>query len=494
MDPVKVDRNSEYELPGNSFIAPQGKEFKGWNVSGATKQPGEKITVSANLKISAIWGDPAPQTYRVNIEGASYGSVSANPTTAQAGQSVTLTVSSNPGYELDSLTVVDASGNNVPVTGNTFTMQGSDVTVSANFKQTVKDPLDEFKPGDNDILIKDGNTTKLVQITNKQAGIAPKIIKQNSIGRPLKGAKFTIKKMTDENYNTEDESFTRLTGTSDENGNITFKDSKNNDVKLFKGYYLLTEDEAPTGYKRITADWKIEVKDDGGRMYATYYGPEETPSSLVEHNEKANAGKSLDSEIKFKSRLTYINPEAKSFVQRIYVDTRNYTGNDLLNVQITPKNKREEFDTPGQAPKTTTPGIKTAYRTTYQIVNPESNGDITNNNIDRILRTYDLSKPSMSLLNTARWRPFDWGFDEDQLNLGKGVYIIDVEGYFDDNITEEDIGKIDLHVDFYKGARKFEQVVYDENGKESWYGKYQKDCRSERRKRKGRHMVQGKTS
>ena len=473
MDPVKVDRNSEYELPGNSFIAPQGKEFKGWNVSGATKQPGEKITVSANLKISAIWGDPAPQTYRVNIEGASYGSVSANPTTAQAGQSVTLTVSSNPGYELDSLTVVDASGNNVPVTGNTFTMPASDVTVSANFKQTVKDPLDEFKPGDNDILIKDGNTTKLVQITNKQAGITPKIIKQNSIGRPLKGAKFTIKKMTDENYNTEDESFTRLTGTSDENGNITFKDSKNNDVKLFKGYYLLTEDEAPTGYKRITADWKIEVKDDGGRMYATYYGPEETPSSLVENNEKANAGKSLDSEIKFKSRLTYINPEAKSFVQRIYVDTRNYTGNDLLNVQITPKNKREEFDTPGQAPKTTTPGIKTAYRTTYQIVNPESNGDITNNNIDRILRTYDLSKPSMSLLNTARWRPFDWGFDEDQLNLGKGVYIIDVEGYFDDNITEEDIGKIDLHVDFYKGARKFEQVVYDENGKESWYDGYE---------------------
>lgn len=42
----------------------------------------------------------------------------------------------------------------------------------------------------------------------------------------------------------------------------------------------------------------------------------------------------------------------------------------------------------------------------------------------------------MKMVNTARWRPFDWGFDEDQLNLGKGVYIVEVEGYHDDAIID----------------------------------------------------------
>ena len=353
-----------------------------------------------------------------------------------------------------------------------------------------------------------GESANKVQITNRKDGITPKVIKTDSYGNKLEGAKFIIKKMIDDKYEKEDDKFKTLTGTSDKYGNVIFKDADGPDgnvVKLEKGYYVLTEEKSPDGYKRITAPWKMEVKDVGGRMYSVYKGPTDTPSSFIDNNKKANAkAYNSDGDIKVKSRLTYINPESKTFVQRIYIDTRNYKGGDL-NVQISPKYKREEIDRPGLPPVTIKEGVKTAYRTTYQLVNPGENPDIKAGDYDKILRTYDLSNPNMSMVNTARWRPFDWGFDEDQLNIGKGVYIVEVEGYYDDTIidgratnevyvddndnftdakgnpseepvkkatykkTDEqmnpaDYGKIDLHVDFYKGKREFEQLVYSKEG------------------------------
>ncbi len=462
---LTIEPEKDYELDKIIYRDTNAKEV---TINGTSfVMPNSSVTVCPTFKQKT---PPTPTKHNVTIASdIQNGRVSASPTSAAAGETVKLTVTPYDGFEIASVSMNGQALSAGPDGTYTFMMPAGEANVSAAFKQIKKDPLDNFTPGKDDILITDGTTTKPVQITNKQAGITPKILKKNSNGRPLQGAKFTLKKMTDGTYNDVDSNFESLKGTSDENGNVSFKDSSGNEVKLNKGYYVLTEEEAPVGYKKIAADWKIEVKDDGGRMHAVYNGPTDTPSSFVEDNTKANAGESLESDIKFKSRVTYINPDAKLFVQRIYIDTRNYNGDDLLNVQITPKNKREEIDTPGKPPQTTKSGVKTAYRTTYQIANPENNADIKSNNLDKILRTYDLSKPDMSMLNTARWRPFDWGFDEDQLNLGKGVYIIDVEGYFDENITKEDIGKIDLHVDLYKGARKFEQVTFDENGREVWY-------------------------
>ena len=339
------------------------------------------------------------------------------------------------------------------------------------------DPIDKFVPTDEDKLIKDGETQELVKITNKKAGINPKILKRSPGGEILPGATFTLNKMTDSTYAKEDSSFGTLTATSGKNGDVTFKDQAGNDVKLQKGYYVLRETKAPTDFKKSTADWKIEVKDDGGRMYAEYQGPESSPSSFINDNKKSNAGYSADNAgIKYKSRLTYIDTESKTYIQRIYIDTRAYSGTDPLNLQITPKYKREEVDAAGQPPKTIKEGVKTAYFTAYKLSNPKDFANMNDSELDKILRTYDLSNDNMSMIKTARWRPFDWGFDEDQLNLDKGVYIVDVEGFYDDviitgksdkadkyNIPQEDLGKIDLHVDFYNGERHFKQLVFDKD-------------------------------
>ncbi|MBS5988742.1 SpaA isopeptide-forming pilin-related protein [Anaerococcus hydrogenalis] len=345
------------------------------------------------------------------------------------------------------------------------------------------DPIDKFVPTEEDKLIKEPDKAQeLVKITNKKAGITPKILKRSPGGEILPGATFTLNKMTDSTYSKIDTGFGTLTATSDEKGDVVFKNGAGNVVKLQKGYYVVKETKAPTGYKKSTADWKIEVKDDGGRMYAEYQGPESSPSSFINDNKKSNAGYSADNAgIKYKSRLTFIDTESKTYIQRIYIDTRAYSGTSPLNLQITPKYKREEKDAPGQHPETIKDGVKTAYFTAYKLSNPSDFSNMNDPKLDKILRTYDLSNPDLSMIKTARWRPFDWGFDEDQLNLDKGVYIVDVEGFYDDviitgksnktdkyNIPQEDLGKIDLHVDFYEGARHFKQLKLDKNGNASY--------------------------
>ena len=44
-----------YTLPANGFTAPNGKQFKAWSVGGVEKAVGDKITVTANTTVTAVW-------------------------------------------------------------------------------------------------------------------------------------------------------------------------------------------------------------------------------------------------------------------------------------------------------------------------------------------------------------------------------------------------------------------------------------------------------
>lgn len=74
--------------------------------------------------------------YAVTISGSiEHGTVTASPTTACDGETVTLTATPAGGYVFDSWNVRDASSNTVTVTDNAFTMPNSAVTVSATFRE-----------------------------------------------------------------------------------------------------------------------------------------------------------------------------------------------------------------------------------------------------------------------------------------------------------------------------------------------------------------------
>ena len=348
-------------------------------------------------------------------------------------------------------------------------------------------------PQERETEIKPG---EFAQITNKQVGLDLKIYKKDRYDRKLEGAIFNIWKAS-EDYKKQGDIF--AIGVSDENGLVEFKDKQGNKVNLSVGKYILEETAAPLGYRKANAPWKVEVVEENGQLVAKYKGPEETPQSFVEKNE--NLDIKTANGVKYATKITHIDTESRTFIQRVYIDTREKKG--TVNVQITPKHKREEIDRAGLPPVTIKEGVKTAYRSTYKITG--INGDPDQAQMIKILNDYDVSYPDVTVVNTARWRPFDWGFDEDQLNLEPGVYYIDIEGFYDTsiidrNVTNEvridenynfidkngnktkdpvlkdpyvnndkndlpdaDLGKIDIDIKFFDGAREFKQL-YNNNG------------------------------
>ena len=76
---------------------------------------------------------PVIMVYGITVAAAANGAVTADKE-AYAGQEITLTVTPATGYELDVLTVKDATENTITVENNKFTMPASAVTVTATFK------------------------------------------------------------------------------------------------------------------------------------------------------------------------------------------------------------------------------------------------------------------------------------------------------------------------------------------------------------------------
>ena len=466
---VKPTEAAEGEKVTFTLHPEKGNEIRGLSVvkSGSGKQVEEVngnsfIMPNEDVTIKAIFKPISQNVYPITVEPSKNGKVSVNAI-ATSGEEVTVSVTPNEYYELASLTY---NGN--PITrdaqGNyKFTMPDKAVSISASFK------VKEIKgPQEGEIVIP--SKGELIKITNKQTGLDLKIFKRDSNSRPLEGGKFTLKK-TDKNYTTDDPNFTKKEGFSRKDGKLVFTDNdgKIQPLALEPGYYLLEETESPSGYKKAQVPWKIHVyeDEDTNQLKAEYRGPDETPNSFVS-SDKALDGydpnntqdqskiKTTTKGIKYAARMTHINTEGKTYIQRIYIDTRAYNG--PVNVQIKPVVKREEFDVPGQPPKigyNKEYGVKTAYRSTYEIKGLAENP--TDAKLNDIFRNYTIANDDVSVVNTARWRPFDWGFDEDQLNLDPGVYYIDVEGFYDDNITKENIGKIEMKVDF-KTPRYFWQA------------------------------------
>ena len=131
---VAATPNSGYEL--DKIIVTDGNNTADITEAQEFYMPASDVTVRATFK--ATGGEPQPPQqptlYNVIVNEAANGSVSANPTQAQAGTFITVTTAPADGYELDTLTVKDGSNNAVTVTDGKFTMPQSDVTVTATFK------------------------------------------------------------------------------------------------------------------------------------------------------------------------------------------------------------------------------------------------------------------------------------------------------------------------------------------------------------------------
>ena len=134
--------NAVYTNSGGTVSAPtepkrEGYTFDGWYSDKDFKTAWDFNTpITADTTLYAKWTEIP--TYTVTVVASSHGSVTANPTSVAAGETVTLTIAPEMGYTLAGLNVADANGTAITVNDseNTyiFTMPDSAVTVTATFR------------------------------------------------------------------------------------------------------------------------------------------------------------------------------------------------------------------------------------------------------------------------------------------------------------------------------------------------------------------------
>ena len=102
--------------------------------------PAGNVTVTVNWKSNSSGSSSGSgsSSYAVSSPSAKNGDVTVSPKSARKGDTVTVTVKPDSGYEVGSVTALDSKGNELKLTDKgdgkyTFTMPGSKVTVSAAF-------------------------------------------------------------------------------------------------------------------------------------------------------------------------------------------------------------------------------------------------------------------------------------------------------------------------------------------------------------------------
>lgn len=132
-----------------------GYHFERWEVvSGGVTLTGNQFTMlDQPVTVKAVFekNPYIPPTYAVTVPETTGGTVEVSPSRASSGRRVTITTQPAPGYELESLTVLDSRGSEIALTDQgdgkyTFTMPSRKVTVQASFAP-VPLPFEDVPPG-----------------------------------------------------------------------------------------------------------------------------------------------------------------------------------------------------------------------------------------------------------------------------------------------------------------------------------------------------------
>lgn len=104
------------------------------------------FTADCTVTVSRYSTGGGPTTYAVTAPDAENGTVRVSPSRASRGTTVTITVTPDEGYELESLTVLDSRDNEITLADKgdgkyTFTMPAGRVTVEASFVKSAPEPL-----------------------------------------------------------------------------------------------------------------------------------------------------------------------------------------------------------------------------------------------------------------------------------------------------------------------------------------------------------------
>ena len=108
----------------------KGVETECTLTSDITIAGSEDIKIVRDITLNLIG-----KRYNISIEDSQYGKIEIKDSTAISGQKVSIVVTPDEGYELDTLIVKDTNGNVIEVKDNTFNMPESDVIIIAAFRE-----------------------------------------------------------------------------------------------------------------------------------------------------------------------------------------------------------------------------------------------------------------------------------------------------------------------------------------------------------------------
>ena len=100
MPAKKVLHGSEYYLPECEFVAPEGKQFKAWQIDGTEYPVNAPVTVTADITVKALWKDSEKPTGEIKINENSWKAFLNNITFGlffKDTQTVTITAADNSG-------------------------------------------------------------------------------------------------------------------------------------------------------------------------------------------------------------------------------------------------------------------------------------------------------------------------------------------------------------------------------------------------------------
>ena len=155
--PEDVTGKGNIAIPANFCVA--GAQFA--FVFENTGKNGASAAID-NVVLAA-GSTPAPNMYGITIGTMEHGTVTADKQTAAEGETVTLTVTPDSGYHLKAGSLL---AGDIVVEGNTFTMPGKAVTITALFEQDAAEPaVGSYKDGVYTGSAQGNNGTVAVSVT-----------------------------------------------------------------------------------------------------------------------------------------------------------------------------------------------------------------------------------------------------------------------------------------------------------------------------------------